>query len=58
MQIKLKNVSKTYMNVKRRHDTILAAAKNFAATARGMRLDEMGNFGRYLGQLVRAVDDD
>lgn len=55
---KEENIRKTYIRVKRRFDNLHAAAGDLTNCTRGMDLSSFGQFGQYLRQLKRALDED
>ena len=55
---KEENIRKTYIRVKRRFDNLHVAAGNLTNCTRGMDLSSFWQFGQYLRQLKRALDED
>jgi DNA repair exonuclease SbcCD ATPase subunit len=51
------NVRKTYFRVKKKYDQVYAIAHSLSALAKGLNLSNFGEFGSYLRQLRKAVEE-
>ncbi|KAF2121774.1 hypothetical protein BDV96DRAFT_639862 [Lophiotrema nucula] len=56
-QTKLDNIRKMYTQVKGRYDNLYSVVKNLSSTTRDMPLAGFGEFGGYLTQLKKIVDE-
>lgn len=55
--LKLANIRKTYIMVKKRYDNLHSVASNISTAARGWDYGSFGEFGAYLKQLKTALDE-
>jgi hypothetical protein len=55
---KVENIRKTFMAVKKRFDNLHAVSNNIARCTRSMDLSSFGEFGQYVRQLKKVLEDD
>jgi hypothetical protein len=55
---KNENIRKTYITVKKRFDNLHAASVNVSRCTQGMDLTSSGEFGQYVRQLGRVLEED
>ncbi|KAJ4384728.1 hypothetical protein N0V86_000330 [Didymella sp. IMI 355093] len=56
-ELRLVNVRKTYITVKKRYDNLHSVASNISTATRSWDYDSFGEFGTYLRQLKMALDE-